>query len=374
LVVKIPLVDLKAQYQTIRSEIREAIDEVLETTAFIGGPANKQLEKAFADFCQVPEAVVCDSGTSALHLAFVALGVGPGDEVILPSWTFVATGETVCATGAKVRFVDIDETTYCMDPESVRKSLTDRTKLVVAVHIYGHPCDMDALNDVVKGRNVTVIEDAAQSHGALYKGHRVGGLGPVATFSFYPGKNLGAYGDGGMVTVRDAEMADRIRRLSDHGRGDKYTHRELGYNYRMDTMQAAILLVKLRHLEKWNEARRNWASVYTEKLAGVEEVQCPQVSPDVVPVYHLYVVRVPRRDAVFAELKEAGIGAGVHYPVPLHLQPSFEFMGMKEGDLPLTEKVAGEVLSLPLYPELDEEKADYVVETLKSALVKTRAA
>lgn len=372
--MKIPLVDLKAQYQTIRSEIREAIDEVLETTAFIGGPANRQLEKAFAEFCQVPEAAVCDSGTSALHLAYTALGLGPGDEVIIPSWTFVATAETVCAAGARVRFADIDEATYCMDPESVRRCLTDKTKLVVAVHIYGHPCDMDRLNEVVKGRNVTVMEDAAQSHGALYKGRRVGGLGPVATFSFYPGKNLGAYGDGGIVTMKDAVMADRVRRLADHGRGDKYTHNELGFNYRMDTMQAAILLVKLRHLEKWNEARRQWASVYTEKLADVGEVLCPTSSPDVEPVYHLYVIRVPRRDAVLAELREAGIGAGVHYPLPLHLQPSFEFMGMKEGELPITERVAHEVLSLPLYPELGEEKIDYVVETLKSALVKTKAA
>jgi dTDP-4-amino-4,6-dideoxygalactose transaminase len=370
--VKIPLVDLKAQRETIRRELQDAMEEVLETTAFVGGPQIARFEEAFARFCEAPHAVACASGTAALHLALVALGIGPGDEVVVPSFTFTATAEMVRWCGARVRFADIDEATYCLSPETVRPALTERTRLVIAVHLYGQPADMDGLEALLAPRGIALLEDAAQAHGARYKGRRVGSLTPVATFSFYPGKNLGAYGDAGAVTTREAGMAERIRRLADHGRAEKYTHEEPGFNYRMDSLQAAVLLVKLRHLEDWNAARRHWASRYTEFLSGVEEVVPPAVAPEREHVFHLYVVRVPHRDAVLASLREAGVGAGVHYPLPLHLQPAYRDLGYGEGSLPVCERLAREVLSLPLYPELDEEKVRYVVEQLKRALQRAR--
>ncbi|MBU1702053.1 MAG: DegT/DnrJ/EryC1/StrS family aminotransferase [Candidatus Eisenbacteria bacterium] len=369
--MKIPLVDLRAQYHTLRPDIQEAVTEVIESMAFIGGPAVSQFERAFADYCQTSSAVGCSSGTTALHLAFMGLGIKPGDEVIVPSHTFIATAEMLPLLGAKVRFAEIDETTYNIDPNSVRELINERTRLVVAVHLYGQPADMDSLRAICDEHDIMLMEDAAQAHGALYKGRRVGGLATPAAFSFYPGKNLGAYGDAGIVTAASEEMATQMSNLANHGRRDKYLHNEEGFNYRMDTIQAAVLLVKLRHLDKWNEARRHWASRYTEKLAAVEEVITPRVSPDVEPVFHLYVIRVPRRDAVLAELHQAGIGAGIHYPVPLHLQPAYRHIGMQKGDLPITERVASEIISLPMFAELDEEKVDKVVEALKAAIQRT---
>ncbi|MBD3335408.1 MAG: aminotransferase class I/II-fold pyridoxal phosphate-dependent enzyme [Candidatus Eisenbacteria bacterium] len=370
--MKIPLVDLRAQYAGIRPEIQEAVNGVIESMAFVGGPAVGQLERAFADYCQTAHGVATSSGTTALHLAFAALDLKPGDEVILPSHTFIATAEMLRLCGATIRFVDTDEESFCLDPEKVREALNERTRLVLAVHLYGHPADMDALQEAVKGSRAEVMEDAAQAHGALYKGRRTGGLAELAAFSFYPGKNLGAYGDAGMVTTSSDAYAARMQSLANHGRDEKYTHKEEGYNYRMDTIQAAVLLVKLRRLEKWNAARRHWAARYTEKLSALDEVRCPRVSGDVEHVYHLYVVRVPRRDAVLAELHASGIGAGIHYPVPLHLQPAYAHVGLERGALPVTERVADEIISLPMYPELDEGKVDTVVEALKSALSRTR--
>jgi len=369
--VKIPLVDLKAQYATIREEIREAVDEVLESTAFVGGPAIARFEQAFASFCGAGHGVATSSGTTALHLAYLASGVGPGDEVIVPGHTFIATAEMVRLCGATLRFADIDEATYCLDPASVERLITKKTRLVVAVHLYGHPADMEALERVAGPRGVPVLEDAAQAHGAQYKGRPVGGLADLATFSFYPGKNLGAYGDAGIVTARSEEKASLMRRLSDHGRQGRYVHTGRGYNYRMDTLQAAVLLVKLRRLESWNAARRRWASLYGEMLAGADGIRTPRPSRDVDPAWHLYVVRVPNRDAVVEELHGAGIGVGVHYPVPLHLQPAYGDLGMREGDLPVTERVSKEVISLPIYPELGEDGVSYVAEALKKAVGRT---
>jgi dTDP-4-amino-4,6-dideoxygalactose transaminase len=365
---KIPLVDLKAQYSSIKGEIDEAIQKVLATTGFIGGPELKAFEEEFARFCGAEHAVGVSSGTSALHMALIGAGVGPGDEVVTVSHTFIATAEMVIRCGAKVVFCDIDPGTGNMSPEDLRKRITPRTKAILPVHLYGCPAEMDEILAIGRERGITVIEDAAQAHGALYRGKRAGGIAELGCFSFYPGKNLGAYGDGGMVTCRSAELAEKLRSLSNHGRRDKYVHDEEGWNYRLDAMQAAILRVKLRHVEKWNEARRRAASWYDARLAGLAAVETYRYPAHVSPVYHLYVIRVSNRDAVLTRLRERGVDAGIHYPVPLHLQPAYQYLGLRKGALPETEKAASTCLSLPLYPEISELQVETVVAALQEAL------
>ncbi|MBK8230118.1 MAG: DegT/DnrJ/EryC1/StrS family aminotransferase [Candidatus Eisenbacteria bacterium] len=366
--MQIPLVDLKAQYAKIGSEIDAAISEVIHATAFIGGPTVKRFEQNFARFCGAKHAVGCSSGTSALHLALLAAGVGPGDEVITVSHTFIATAEVVKPMGARVRFVDIDPETYTMDPAQLVAAITPKTKVILPVHIYGHPADMGPILEIARAHGITVVEDAAQAHGAKYHGRSCGALAPIATFSFYPGKNLGAYGDAGAVTCESAEQADRMNRLANHGRAEKYLHDEEGYNYRLDGLQAAILDVKLRHLESWNEERRRAARLYDERLRSVAGVSIQKPASWAEPVYHLYVIRVAERDRVLAGLREQGIDAGIHYPVPLHLQPAYRYLGIPEGSLPETERAGREVLSLPIYPEITEAQIDTVVAALKKAL------
>lgn len=366
--MEIPLCDLKAQYASIRDEIDAAIREVVASTRFVGGPEVAAFEEEFARFCQARRAVGVSSGTSALHLAMLAAGLGEGDEVLLPSHTFIATAEPVRALGARARFVDIDPATMNLDPSRLAEAWTPRVRLVVPVHLYGHPADIDPILALAAEREVAVIEDAAQAHGARYRGRVCGSLAPLATFSFYPGKNLGAYGDAGAVTTSDPEIAERIHRLANHGRQDKYLHQEEGFNHRLDAIQAAILRVKLRHLAAWTEGRRRVARAYTERLAGLEAVRTPQVASWAEPVWHLYVVRVPRRDAVLESLRAAGIDAGIHYPIPLHLQPAYRYLGYEEGDFPVTEEVCREILSLPIFPEMTESQVDRVVEELRKAL------
>jgi len=366
--MQIPLVDLKAQYARIQGEVDAAISEVIHATAFIGGPAVKRFEQNFARFSGAAHGVGCSSGTSALHLALLAAGVGPGDEVITVSHTFIATAEIVRPMGARVRFVDIDLDTYCMDPAALAGAITPKTKVILPVHIYGHPADMDPIHKIAKQHGVRVVEDAAQSHGAKYHGKTCGSLAPLATFSFYPGKNLGAYGDAGMVLAESAEEAARMSSLANHGRAEKYLHNEEGYNYRLDGVQAAILDVKLKYLAQWNEERRRAARLYDERLKSVAGVTIPKVAPYAEPVYHLYVVRVAERDRVLSALREQGIDAGVHYPVPLHLQPAYRYLEVPEGSLPNTERAGREVLSLPIYPEITEAQVDRVVTALKAAL------
>lgn len=368
--MQIPLIDLKAQYISLKPEIDAAIARVIDSTAFIGGPVISSFEREFAAFCEANFAVGAASGTAALHLALCAAKVQPGDEVVTVTHTFIATAEVVRMVGAKVRLVDIDPRTYCMDPASLESAITDRTRVVIPVHIYGQPVDMDAISAIAKRHNLTVIEDAAQSHGARYKGRRVGSIAPIATFSFYPGKNLGAYGDAGGLTLRDAKDAEYVAMLANHGRSAKYGHLFEGFNYRLDTLQAAILAVKLPHLESWNRRRREIAARYNELLAEVEEVTCPYVSPDVEAVYHLYVVQVPDRDRVTSYLREHGVMAQVHYPIPLHLQPAYEYLGMRRGSLPVSEKVTERCISLPIFPEMTPEQIKHVALTLKGALAK----
>jgi dTDP-4-amino-4,6-dideoxygalactose transaminase len=355
---KIPLVDLKAQYLSIKSEIDAAIDRVIDKTAFILGEEVESFEKEFAAFCKAEYCVGVASGTAALHLALLACGVRPGDEVITTPFTFIATAEAISHCGARPVFVDIDPRNCLLDPTQVEAAITRATKAIVPVHLYGQPVEMDPILDIARKYGLRVVEDAAQAHGAEYRGKRTGTLGDVACFSFFPGKNLGAYGDGGAVVTNDPDIARKVRRLRDHGRESKYEHLEIGFGERLDALQAAILRAKLAHLEDWTEARRKHAARYDALLRpmGIETVQ---VSPHVRHVYHLYVIRSPRRDALLEHLKSRGIGAGVHYPIPLHLQPAYS-AEYKHVRLPQAERAAQEVLSLPIYPELTEEQLEYV--------------
>lgn len=360
----IPLVDLKRQYATIKPEIDEAIARVLARTDFIMGEDVHLFEGEFARFCGAKYAVGVASGTAALHLALLACGVGPGDEVITTPFTFIATTEAISHCGAWPVFADIDPNYYTIDPAQIEQKITSRTKAVVPVHLYGQPADMAPIMELAQAYNLKVIEDAAQAHGAEYRLQRVGSVGNAACFSFYPGKNLGAYGDAGMVTTNDEEIAHHVRLLRNHGRESKYEHLMEGYGERLDTLQAAILRVKLRHLEAWIQARRERARWYNEALAG-SRLGLPQERPGSRHVYHLYVVRASQRDDLAAHLKGQGITTGIHYPIPLHLQPAYQAHRYCRGEFPISEAVALEVLSLPLFAELGPGE----VETVFRALV-----
>jgi dTDP-4-amino-4,6-dideoxygalactose transaminase len=363
----IPLVDLKAQYARIKPEVDAAMQAVVDSTAFINGPQVRSFEEAFAVFCGVRHAIGVQSGTSALHLALMACDIGPGDEVIVPSMTFIATAEMIGRTGARPVFADVDPRTCNLDPNSFEEAITPRTRAVIVVHLYGQPAEMDVIQTIARRHGIRVIEDAAQAHGAEYRSRRVGGLGDVATFSFYPGKNLGAYGDAGAVVTDDDVIAGEVRLLRNHGRHSKYTHEREGFNYRLDTLQAAVLETKLQHLEDWNAARRRTAELYRELLTGLP-VELPYEAAHVRSVYHLFVVCVQRRDEVLAHLRGNGIGAGVHYPIPLHMQPAYAHLAYEPDDLPASRHAGEAVLSLPMYPELTEAQVRQVVEGLSEAL------
>jgi len=365
--MKVPFVDLKAQYATIKDEINEAISGVVETTQFIGGERLATFEKNFADYAEAKHGVGCSSGTSALHLALCALGIGKGDEVITACNTFIATTEAITQAGAKTVLVDVIDGTQNIDPELVEAAITPRTKAIIPVHLYGQPAFMDPIRDIASRHGLKIIADAAQSHGAEYKGARKGTLGDITTYSFYPGKNLGAYGDAGMVVTDDADAADRMRLLANHGRYDKYSHIEEGYNYRLDTLQASILDVKLRHLDEWTEKRRSRAARYTAAFTG-EGIRPIHEDPDCKSVYHLYVVRVADRDRVGEVLGSKGIATGVHYPVPLHLQKAYDYLGYSEGAFPNAEKATSEIISLPMFAELTDEMVDEVIAALKGVV------
>lgn len=364
----IQLVDLKAQYDTIQNEITEAIQSVIDSSAFVGGNAVREFEKEFAAYCEVKGCVGVGNGTDAIYLTLRAMGIGPGDEVITVAHTFIATSEAISMTGARPVFVDIREDTMLMDPALIEKAITPRTKAIVAVHLYGQPCDMDAIMQIAERHGLKVIEDAAQAHGARWRGRRVGSIGDAACFSFYPGKNLGAFGDAGAVVSNDVELLEKVRMLANHGRLEKYTHKMEGVNSRLDGLQAAILRVKLRHLDDWNESRRRHADFYFEALTG-GDIQMPVVHEHAEPVWHLFVVRVPDRAGLQAALKQEGIATGVHYPVPLHQQPAYEDFGITRESLPVTELVAGRVVSLPMYPELTSTQLETVVNAISVAPV-----
>lgn len=368
---RIPLVDLKAQYQLIKPEVDAALQSVLDSTAFINGPAVSEFEQAFADFCQARYAIGVASGTAALQLVLKALGIGSGDEVITVAHTFCATAEAIELVGARPVFVDIDPKTHTLDPNLLERAITLRTRAVIPVHLYGLPADMDAINAIASRHNLYVIEDAAQAHGARYKGRRVGSLGHVACFSFYPSKNLGAYGDAGAVTTNDLELAQRILALRDHGRvvgangkRAKYEHDLVGYSERLDTLQAAVLRAKLNHLPAWTQARRRIAQTYKQALAHCSALTLPYEPDGYEGVYHLFVIRTAERDALRQHLLENGIETGIHYPIPLHLQRAFAHLGYQLGDLPHTERAAREILSLPIYPELSAADQQRVIEAV----------
>jgi dTDP-4-amino-4,6-dideoxygalactose transaminase len=363
--MQIPLVDLQAQYRAIRGEVDAAIQRVLDNTSFILGSEVDGFERAFARHVGAEAAVGVSSGTAALELSLRAFGVGPGDEVITTAHTFIATAEAIVNTGARPVFADIDPETYNLQPDHVESLVTSRTKAIIPVHLYGRPADMPALMDIAARRGLSVIEDAAQAHGAEIDGRRCGSIGDLACFSFYPGKNLGAYGDAGAVSGNDAARLAWIRRMRDHGRTTKYEHTDVGYAERIDALQAAILAAKLPHLEAWTEARRAAARRYDALLAGAG-VGLPEESAGVRHVYHLYVIRSKRRDELLEHLKSHGVGAGVHYPIPLHRQPAFQDLGYGSVSLPHTERAAAEVLSLPMYPELTEDQQRYVADAVRS--------
>lgn len=364
---KVPLVDLHAQYRSIQPAIDAAIQSVIERTAFIMGPDVRSFEDAFARFCTATHAVGVASGTAALELTLRACGIGPGDEVVTSAHTFIATAEAISAVGARPVFVDIEEQTYTLDAQAAEAALTPATRALLPVHIYGQPANMDALTALAARHDLVLIEDAAQAHGASWNGRRVGVLGAAACFSFYPGKNLGAYGDAGAVTTNDARIAEQVSLLRNHGRHSKYLHDVKGYGERMDTLQAAILSAKLDHLADWTDARRRLAARYSKLLASCDVV-LPSVSAAADPAWHLYVIRTPARDALLAHLEANGIGASVHYPVPLHLQPAYADLGYRRGDLPVTETVADTCLSLPIYPEMTDEQQDSVIDAIKEFL------
>ena len=356
--MRIPLVDLKKQYQGIKKEILAEIDQALDGMQLFLGKNVQTFEKDFAAYCNTEFAIGVSSGTDALHLALRACGIGPGDEVITVSNTFFATVEAIAVVGARAVFVDIDPDTYNIDPSQIEKVISSKTKAIIPVHLYGHPADMDPILELARSYNIKVIEDACQAHGAEYKGRRTGSLGDVGCFSFYFTKNLGAYGEAGMITTSDPEIAKQCRLLRDHGQDPKYYHSLFGFNARLDELQAAVLNVKLRHLDEWTENRRSIARAFNAGLPA--SIVKPQEMPWGKHVYHLYVVRTPYRDDLRAWLEAKGISAGMHYPIPIHLQEAWRGDGGADHSLPITEKTTKEILSLPIYPELASEEVQYI--------------
>jgi len=370
--VKVPYLDLKAQYQSIKPEIDAAIACVLDSCQFVLGSEVAAFEQDFAKYCGTSDCIALNSGTSALHLALLAGKVGPGDEVITVPFTFVASVAAVLYAGARPVLVDIEPRSLTMDPAAVEAAITPRTKAILPVHLYGQSADMDPIMDLARRHGLVVIEDAAQAHGAKYKGRPVGSIGDMACFSFYPGKNLGAYGEGGAVTTNNPEYARAVRMLRDWGQDRKYHHVLRGYNYRMEGFQGAILGVKLRHLDQWTEARRAVVQQYNELLAN-SDIETPVEMPWAKHVYHVYTVRSADRDGLQAALTAEGVQTGIHYPVPVHMQPAYADLGYGPGAFPRAEAAAKQVLSLPLYPEITQEAVAQVASAVQKASVKTPA-
>jgi len=362
--MNVPELALSRQYEQIAAEVEEAFAEVLATQRFASGPRVAELEERLAEYCQVPFAVAVASGTDALLVALLVLGLEPGDEVVTTPFTFFATAGAIHRVGARPVFVDIQSDTFNLNPELIPEAFTERTRAILPVHLYGQVADMKPLTALARERGLLLIEDAAQAVGASYGGRPAGSFGHAGCLSFYPTKNLGAYGEGGMVLVQDEVLAERTRLLRNHGMAQQYLHHVVGFNSRMDELQAAVLLVKLRHLGAWNAARRERARYYTELLAEVPEVTTPVVDPRCEHTFHQYVIRAPRRDQLLEHLRAGGVGSRVFYPVALHLQPCFTDLGYKQGDLPEAERATREVLALPIYPELRAQEQEYVVETL----------
>jgi dTDP-4-amino-4,6-dideoxygalactose transaminase len=379
--MQVPFLDLKTQYLSIKDEIQAALTAVLDKTAFAGGPFVAEFEKEFAEFCKVEHCIGVGSGTDALWLALLALGVGPGDEVITVPDTFIATAEAITYCGATPVFVDVDEKTYNMDPNKLEDLLKSRyarsampsarmPKAVIPVHLFGQTADMDPIVEIANKYGLSVVEDACQAHGALYKGKPAGSIADAGCFSFYPGKNLGAYGEAGAVITNNAELANKMRMIRDHGQEKKYYHGCVGWNARMDGFQGAILSVKLKYLPDWNEARRKNAALYNAMLNGSDGIITPREMDYAKHVYHIYAIRTKDRDELIAKLGEKGVNCGIHYPVPVHLQNAYQSLGLKEGSFPIAEKVASQFVSLPMFAELTPDQIRYVADEVKECLGK----
>jgi len=372
--MRVPFLDLRAQHDPIRAELQAAINEVIDNSSFAGGPFVARFEDEFAAFCQTSHAIGVGNGTDALWLALLARGIGPGDEVITVPNSFMATAEAISYCGATPVFVDVDENTYTLDPARLEAAITPRTKAVIPVHLYGQMADMDPIMEIAGRHGLFVLEDACQAHGAEYRGRCAGSIGHAGAFSFYPGKNLGALGEAGAVTTSDRDLADRIKCLREHGQSRKYHHSHIGWNARMDGIQAAALRIKLKNLAAGNAARRSNADRYNRLLADTEDVVTPFVADYSKPVYHLYVVRVSDRDRLLSELGQRGIACGIHYPKPIHLQDAYKFLNLGPGSFPIAEKHAREILSLPMFPELTPAQIEAVVRELKSLLPQFKGA
>jgi dTDP-4-amino-4,6-dideoxygalactose transaminase len=371
--MRVPFLDLKAHHEPLRDEILTAIGQVIDASAFAGGPFVARFEAEFASFCGCPHAIGVGNGTDALWFTLLALGVGPGDEVITSPMTFMATAEAISFCGARPVFVDIDEQTYTMDPALLERAITPRTKAIVPVHLFGQMADMDPILEIAQRHGLPVVEDACQAHGADYKGRNAGTLGVAGCFSFYPGKNLGAFGEAGAVVTHDTELKQKIQMLRDHGQSRKYHHAVVGWNGRMDGIQGAVLSIKLKHLARANAARRAHAHLYTQLFATVEEVITPHEAGYGHSVYHLYVLRLKERDRVLRLLTERGIGCGIHYPTPVHLQEAYRHLGLRRGAFPVAEQCADEFLSLPMYPELTPDQIQLVAEEVIAAVRRQNA-
>ncbi|MCX5899980.1 MAG: DegT/DnrJ/EryC1/StrS family aminotransferase [Proteobacteria bacterium] len=363
--MKVPFLDLKAQGAAIRGEVDAAIGKVLDEAAFAGGPFVKAFEDEFARFCGSAHAIGVGNGTDALWAALIALGVGPGDEVITVPNTFIATAEAISFCGAQPVFVDVDEQTCTMDPSRFQQAITPRTKAVIPVHLFGQTADMNPIMAIARKHGLAVIEDACQAHGALYQGKPAGSIGDAGCFSFYPGKNLGAYGEAGAVVTSNDDAAAKMRVFREHGQPKKYFHDMIGWNCRMDGMQAAVLSVKLKHLPAWTAARRKHAQQYNQLLEGIPGIVLPHEAGYAQHVYHIYAMRNSRRDELMTALGDKGIATGIHYPVPLHLTGAYQHLGYKEGSFPVSERIARELVSLPMFPELNKEQIEYVVAGIK---------
>ena len=363
--MNIPFINLKAQHATIKDEIATVLQEVINNTSFAGGPHVKKFEQNFARFCQCEHAIGVGSGTDALWMALIGLDIGQGDEVITSPGTFIATAEAISFCGATPVFVDIDEQTYNIDPLLIEAAITPQTKAIIPVHLFGQPADMDPILEIARKHNLAVIEDACQAHNAEYKGRRIGSLSAAGCFSFYPGKNLGAYGEAGALVTNNQKLADKLRMFRDHGQRKKYYHSIIGWNTRMDGFQGAVLDVKLPHLPTWTHARRRNAQLYNKLLKDIPQITLPFEADYAYHVYHIYAIRAQNRNQLINYLAEQGITCGIHYPVPLHLQEAYQFLGYTEGDFPIAEKCAQEFVSLPMFPELDEESIRYIAAKIK---------
>lgn len=363
----VPFLDLAGMHAPILEEIKREVGRVIDAHTFALGPVVEEFERNFAGYCGVEHCVGLNSGTSAVHVALLCAGVRPGDEVITTPYSWISTSWAISYAGAKPVYVDIDAQTYCLNPAKIEAAITPKTKALLPVHLFGHTADMDEIVRIGQKHGLAVIEDAAQAHGARHRGRRCGSLADIAAFSFYPGKNLGAFGEAGAVVTNNAEWAERARRLRDHAQQGRHRHVEIGFNYRMEAIQAAVLNVKLRHLDEWNRKRREVAGWYAEQLQDIPDVVLPQPAAWAEPIWHIYGIRHPKRDAMRRRLEQCGVQTGVHYPTPIHLQPAYVHLGYEVGDLPATEALASEQISLPMFPGMSENQVRRVADDLRSS-------